>query len=405
MERKIIILTNGCPENRYDATQIQNKFKQNGWSITKRVSEADIIIFNTCGQSYNNNPNERIIPSIKMLKEIQKEKKSSAEIIVCGCLPKTNPTELEKHHHGKIIYKDELEKLSEICNLKNDLQISNNYNLIPYTTTIKKIDKRILTKFLSYPIKTKLLHLRIWGKLNKINKEINVFREKTYVIKVSTGCLSNCAYCTIRKARGILKSKSIEDIITEFKEALKMGVSEFGFIGTDVGAYGRDHHQTLVDLLNEIIKIDADYKIRIRNINPKYLIEMYPKLKQIFKSGKISYIESSVESGSNYILRKMRRMYKIEDYINVIRSINREFPDMKIRTQIIVGFPGETEEDFKETLKLLDKCRFDFVETYEYRPENQISINDKNKPVQQEKIQKWLYQIRKKIYSTPNRNN
>ena len=228
MKRKIIVLTNGCPENRYDATQIQNRFIQNGWSVTKKVSEADVIVFNTCGQSSTKNHNERIIPSLEMLKEIQNVKKPSAEINVCGCLPKINPTELEKSHQGRIININELEKLSEIYNLRHDPQVSNNHNIIPQITTIKKINNSKITKFLSYPLKTKLLFLHVWRKSRKMDQEINVFRDKTYVIKVSTGCLSNCAFCTIRKARGLLQSKSIEDIITEFREGLQKGFSEFG---------------------------------------------------------------------------------------------------------------------------------------------------------------------------------
>jgi tRNA A37 methylthiotransferase MiaB len=399
MKQKIIVLTNGCPENRYDGAQIKNRFIQNQWIYTNQVSEADVIVFNTCGQSYIKNRKDRVIPALEMLKEIQRTKKPSAEIIVCGCLPKINPTELEKAHQGKIIYRNELKKLTELYNLEYDPQFPNNHNLIPYTTTIKKINKRNIKKFFSYPLKTQLLFLRIRRKSKKLEQEINAFRDKTYVIKVSTGCLSNCAFCTIRKSRGLLKSKPIEKIISELKEGIQRGYTEFGFLGTDVGAYGRDHKQTLVDLFNEIIKIKADFTVRIRNINPKYLIEMYPKLKRIFKTGKISYIESSAESGSNRILKKMRRMYKIEDYIDVIKSINQEFPDIKIRTQIIIGFPGETDEDFKETLQLFDKCRFDSVEIYEYRPEKISIKDDQYKPVRERKIHRWTYQLRKKIYS------
>jgi tRNA-2-methylthio-N6-dimethylallyladenosine synthase len=117
-----------------------------------------------------------------------------------------------------------------------------------------------------------------------------------------------------------------------------------------------------------MVEIPGDYTIRLRNIQPKFLIEMMPELQQILGSGKIPYLSSAAQSGSDRILELMRRGYRIEDYKRAILTLKSQFPALQIRTQIMVGFPGETEDEFQDTLRLLDEVNFDFVEVYMFQP-------------------------------------
>lgn len=200
-----------------------------------------------------------------------------------------------------------------------------------------------------------------------------------FFIKASTGCLGNCTYCAVRLSRGTTRSKPIEKIVIDFRKGIEKGFKLFYLLGTDLGAYGQDLGYNLADLLKEIVKEIGDYKVGIRNINPYYLKQMLPDLCESFKSGKIFHITCAVESGSNRILGLMGRKYTTEEFKECIGKIKREFPEILIRTQIMVGFPTETDDDFYESIKLVDDIPVDFVEVYKFskRPGTQAaSMNE-----------------------------
>ena len=203
---------------------------------------------------------------------------------------------------------------------------------------------------------------------SKSNRITECSPKGSFSIKISTGCLGTCTFCAVRLSRGKLKSKSIEAVKKEFDEGLQKGFSEFYLIGTDIGSYGRDIGTNLAVLLNELISRHGDYAIMLRNFEPKYLIEMYSELKPIFESGKISCISTAVQSGSDRILSLMNRQYKIQDFKNIVMSIKNDFPGIKIRTQMMVGFPTETYEEFGQTMRLVDELDFDYIEVYKFQP-------------------------------------
>ena len=139
-------------------------------------------------------------------------------------------------------------------------------------------------------------------------------------------------------------------------------------IGTDLGSYGKDLGTDLIILLKEITRIKGDYTIKIRNLHPRFLIHNIGRFKDILKTGKISFISSSVESGSNRILDLMKRGYTIEEFKKTVSCLHTEFPELEIRTQIMIGFPGETDKDFHDSLKLLDEISFEFTEIFLFEP-------------------------------------
>ena len=290
--KKIFILTNGCPENRIDSYRAENFFKENNWPIAQSKEEADIILFNACGQSSSK--------SIPMVKELQK--KHSAKLIVFGCLSKTYKKELEKIYKGPTFSSDELEKLDELFpSEKNSTTVIGNF-LIPFTIlpgprTISSLTGRFLNL---YRNPTELLRV-ITRKLSSnqyiaLRKKINIYGENVFNIKISTGCSMKCSYCSIRFARGQLKSRSVDDILHEFKIGLNSGYKKIGLIGTEIANYGTDIGVNLPYLLREMIKIDGDYRIKLRNLNPHYFLRYFPEFVEIFKSGKISYLETAAQS-------------------------------------------------------------------------------------------------------------
>jgi len=365
--KKVCVITNGCPENRIDCSRMQGFLDDNGYIVTADIQDADVVVFNACGltcatQEY----------SVKIIKFVQAQKKPSAELVVCGCLPKINMPRLREVHQG-FTFEHEIEQIGEIIKTQTDTQDAYANNLAPraHVPTSRRLRLPDLKKIASLmTIKEKLTK----PYYDHLDREINVFRRQSFCIKVSTGCLNTCAYCAVKISRGELKSKPISRIVEEFEEGLAKGYKEFSLLGTDVGAYGRDKGKTLVDLLRKLVKRKGDaqhglrhYTIRIRNIQPRFLLDMLPEFRDILRTGKISYLSSAAQSGNNRILGLMKRGYKIEDYKKAILSLKKEFPKLQIRTQIMVGFPSETEEEFEDSLRLLDEIDYDFVEVYQFQ--------------------------------------
>ena len=361
-KKEVFLATNGCPENRIDLARMKGFLEGNDWKVTNTIENADLILFNACGLT-----NEQEDFSIKIISQLKARKKPSAKLIAYGCLPKINNDRFKEAYQGPTFGSDEIDKIGEIIGVKSNGHDTHANYLIPNVENAWGTKWKILNinrprTFMEMGHQALNLYFR------QFKKVINVYRPNTFVIKISTGCLNGCTYCAVRLSRGKIKSKPINKIAQEFDEGLAKGYSEFALIGTDTGSYGRDSDINLVTLLRELITRKGEYKIRLRNVNPRFFIEMLPELQEIFKTGKISYMGLAAESGNNRILELMNRRYSIEDYKKAILTINNNFPDMQLRNQLMVGFPSETEEEFEDTLRLLDELTFDITEVYMFSP-------------------------------------
>ena len=359
--KRVCVITNGCPENRIDCARMQKFLTYNDCIVTPDFQDADLIIFNACALTEGSQEY-----SIELIRFIQAHKQPSVELIVCGCLPKINGSRLREVHQG-FTFEHEIEQLTEVIETRKCSDNIYANHLVPQTRipSVRRLRVPLLKKMASLmSIKERLTQ----PYRDHLSQAINVFNPHSFCIKVSTGCVNACSYCAVRISRGNVKSKPIDKVVQEFEEGLARGYTEFALLGTDVGAYGRDQGVTLADLLRELVKSEGDHEIRMRNIQPRFLIEMMPELREILGCGKIPYLSSAAQSGNNRILERMRRGYKIEDYKEAVFTLRREFPELQIRTQIMVGFPGETEEEFQDTLRLLEEVNFNFVEVYQFQP-------------------------------------
>jgi len=340
---------------------MQEFFRKSGWPLTDDLSKADIILFSMCGLS-----EVKEEASLKMLNYISDYKKPGAEIIVCGCFPKINNGRINQVHQGKILEAEEVERLEEFfeSNIKAGDIKANSQGPICQDIHLKKSEKKFLSKISSFNIR-KRFEDRKWSHALDL---VNFVDPDAFYIKVCTGCLDNCTFCGVRVVRGRLRSKPVHGIISEFQQGLKKNYRKFTFIGTDLGAYGRDHGTDLVALLGSCMENTADFKLRLPNLNPRWLIKMLPGLRDLVGSGKIEVIGSGLQSGSNRILKLMNRQYTVEDYKQAIFLLRTAFPGLRLRTNIVVGFPGEKEQDFKETLRLLDEVDFTYADIHIYSP-------------------------------------
>lgn len=389
---KVFLATNGCPENRMDMARMQEFLKENDWVITNTVEDADLILFNTCGLTQY-----REDMSIKILNQLKARKKTSAELIAFGCLPRINKKRFRENYQGFTFGSDEIERITEIIKTKtNGRDVHANY-LIPAITDASG-DKWKIPELKKLGSLMSIQHRVMTKSYNRFCSIINVYRPYSFLIKVATGCSMACAFCAVRLSRGKVRSKPIQQVAKEFDEGLAKGYSEFALIGTDVGSYGRDKGTNLAALLQELTTRNGEYKIRLRNLHPRFLIEMMPELQEIFMTGKISYLGSAAESGNNRILKLMRREYCIEDYKEAIHIINKKFPDIQICTQFIAGFPSETEEEFEDTLKILDELIFDIAEVYMFSPRiNTIAAQMDNQIPERIAKKRYLRLLRKSL--------
>jgi len=355
---KVYVGTNGCVEAQMSSMLVKKHIEINQFNLVDNVNEADLIIFAACGLT-----EERELDSLAMVRDIKINMKSSSKLIVWGCLPKTNPETLAKIYDGPSIGLLETNLIEELL---GSAKISSE-KIVPSAPSeelkslhISKSNNNDLDDSIT---RTILLSIQMYNKLtDKIQK-----RTKPYYIRVATGCTGYCTYCSEKPIFGGIKSRSIEDAVLECKEGLKLGYNRISLLATDLGAYGFDININLSDLLNKLVKINnGDYKIILNQVEPKNFVDIYPNLKDIFRSGKIEELNCPVQSGSNRILKLMGRDYTIEEWINYILMIHKEFPKIKISTHIMVGFPTETEEDFNATMKLLKILPFLSIYIFKY---------------------------------------
>jgi threonylcarbamoyladenosine tRNA methylthiotransferase MtaB len=345
---QVYIGTNGCVEGQLSSKQIEQFFKMNEYTITTDSQNADIVVFWACGLT---EPRQK--DSLDIIKRIQANMDPTAKFIVWGCLPKINPQALRAVYDGPLIGsldKKFFEGIPEkvIVPLDDIERAAAENDLISRDRSEDSGQKHIgrLTS-------TVLLYKQ--GK-DKVSAHIKK-SSKLFYISVATGCTGHCTYCSERPVYGKVKSRPMDEIISEFKEGLKQGYNRFSLIATDLGSYGIDIDCNLHELLGKMIKIEnkKNYKIILNQVGFLQLKKISSDMEEIFASGKIEKLDCPVQCGSNRILKLMGRRHTAEEWREYMLGVNKKFPKIQLSTQFMVGFPTETDEDFKATLQLLDR--------------------------------------------------
>jgi MiaB-like tRNA modifying enzyme len=316
---KIAIKTYGCSANTADTETITGILTNTGHQITSEA-EAEIIIFNTCAVK---GPTENRI--INAIKQTPKNKK----IIIVGCLPKISLQRLNKETQydaiaGPSIGQDIITLVDRVASGEKitDLQ--------------PQQEKPQLT-------------------LPKINTNPLIS-----ILPINFGCLGSCAYCAVVFARGKLRSYNIPEIIQRIKADVAEGVKEFWVTSQDTAAYGRDIGKNLAELLQEISNVEGDFKVRVGMMTPNMITDMQDELIEAYKSPKIfKFLHFPIQSGDDQVLKKMRRFYTASEFKESVAAFKAAFPSLTLATDIIVGFPGETEQAFENTLQLLKEVKPD----------------------------------------------
>jgi len=343
---RVYVSTNGCIEGQLSSTYVLQFFKKNKLTIVTDLTQADMIVFWACGLT---EPRER--DSLMLIRKIQNKMKPGTRLIVWGCLPKINPKSLSKIYDGPIVGSTDTSFFGNILEETvvpfDNMDIACAQPMLVLSETSGLEENDYADHLNSIFILLKQNWDRLWARARKNTK---------FWIRIAEGCTGRCTYCSERCAFGRIKSRPISKIISDFELGLRQGYNRIALIATDLGAYGKDIGCTLPDLLEKMVRINSkrSFKIVLNQVNPFYLKEMFSHLEEIFASGKISALNCPVQSGSNRILKLMGRPYTAEEWREYMIRINREFPDIRLSTHFMVGFPTETDEDFAATLKLLN---------------------------------------------------
>lgn len=358
-KKSVFVTTNGCNRRLLDAARLIEYFRINEYIISDSAKNADYIFF--FASSLNS---VRVNESFKLIEDYSG---LSGELIVLGCLPAALPTLFKKRFSGKALI---IRDMNNVDSLFPDFKIK--YADIPEENT--PLSQNMLYKGIELKVFFHRLHLylnspllikeKIYSFLNKHKEESN----NTCFLWVSRGCPNQCSFCSERNAVGDLKSRSLKDIIEEYAKLLNEGKREFELIGDDVGSYGVDKNTDLPNLLEELSVLDKDLNVKwiIKHLHPKFLIKYKNELIKYTINGKVTDIICSFQSGSNRVLHLMNRNHTIEEVIETITDFRKANPKLKFATNIIAGFPSETDEEFDKTLEVLDLLKFDRVHLIKY---------------------------------------
>ena len=351
--------TYGCQMNEHDSENIKALLEKLGFSYVDDFESADLVLLNTC--SIRENAHNKAFGMLGRLKHLKETKNKDLIIGLCGCMAQ---------EEGVV---DEILK---------------NYKFVNFVFGTHNFYE--LPEIIDKAIKSNKTEVEVLEKEGDLVEDIPVKRENNYkaYVNIIYGCDKFCTYCIVPYTRGSERSRKKEAIIKEVEDLAKDGYKEVTLLGQNVNAYGKDIYDNygLGELLEDISKTNIP-RIRFMTSHPwdftDKMIDVIAKYDNIMKS-----IHLPVQSGSSRILKLMGRRYSREDYLELFDKIKSKIKDVTISTDIIVGFPGEDEEDFNETLELVKYCKFDNAFTFIYSPrentpasklEDNISLKEKEK--------------------------
>ena len=329
-------VTFGCQMNSRDSEKLAGVLERIGYVETEDEN-ADFVIYNTC--TVRENANLRVYGRLGYLHSLKK-KNPHMMIALCGCMMQ-EPQVVEK--------------------LKKSYSF---VNLIFGTHNIYKFAELVVSALLS-----DRMVIDIWKDTDKIVEDLPVERKYPFKsgVNIMFGCNNFCSYCIVPYVRGRERSRNPKDIIREIERLVADGVVEVMLLGQNVNSYGKNLEEpmTFAQLLQEVEKIEGLKRIRFMTSHPKDLSD---ELIEVMKNSRkiCRHIHLPLQSGSSRILKLMNRRYDKEKYLDLVRKIREAMPDISLTTDIIVGFPGETEEDFLETMDVVEKVRYDSAFTFIY---------------------------------------
>lgn len=369
MKYKVAIISLGCSKNLIDSEMMMGILKNEGYEFTDEIEEAEIVIVNTC--TFINDAKEESIDTIIQVGYYKKNSKCKY-LIVAGCLSERYKDELMKEI-------PEIDGLIGTGNVAEIMQMINELVKGKKSVRVGNVDKKFeedLPRLVTTP-------------------------SYTAYVKIAEGCNNYCTYCVIPKIRGKYRSRKFEDIVKEVENLVNSGVKEIILIAQDTTKYGIDIYgeYKLPQLLDQLNKIEGLKWIRLLYLYPDQFSDQL--IQSIKRNNKVvSYVDMPIQHINNNILKRMNRKTSKQQITSIVKKLRNEIPDIVIRTTLIVGFPGETEEDFNELYNYVKETKFDRLGVFTYSKEEgtpaakfEQQIDEDIKHLRQEKIMKLQMDI------------
>lgn len=328
---KVKLYTLGCKVNQYETEEITEQLIKNGYEITLSDSDADIFIVNSCTVTAESDRKTR-----QLVRRLKRNNPNST-VLLTGCMPQAFPEKARSLEEADIVTGNK-----------------NNVNIIEMLNSYLNKKERI------FNVNEHLSGERFSG------LAINDFNERTRAsVKIEDGCDRFCSYCIIPTARGRVRSKPVEEITKEVTALSQNGFSEVVLVGINLSAYGKDSGEKFTDAVKAACMVDGIQRVRLGSLEPDHITdEVIEDLSKLTKLCPQFHI--SLQSGCNATLKRMNRHYTAEEYFSLCEKLRKSFSDCTITTDIMVGFAGETENDFNETVEFVKKVGFEKVHIFPY---------------------------------------
>ncbi len=361
---KACVVTFGCQQNVSDSERLKGMLSVMGYTMTEEPKDADFIIFNTC--AVREHAEDRVFGNIGTTKQIKKDKPNTV-VAVCGCM-------VQQQHIA-----DKIKKSYPYV------------DIVMGTHVEHRLPEFLYKRFSGSP---RIFELS--QEDNTIIEDVPVKRDGTFKgwLPIMYGCNNFCTYCIVPYVRGRERSREPEKIIAEFREMIKSGYKDITLLGQNVNSYGKGcaHGVNFAKLLRMLNDIEGEFVIRFMTSHPKdCTIELLDTIKECKKVS--THLHLPFQSGSSRILKKMNRYYDRQSYLELIKNAKERIPDVDLTSDIIVGFPGETYEDFKETLSLVEQVKFASLFTFIYSKRNGTPAAVMEDPVSREEKGRWFSQL------------
>ncbi len=328
---KVYLEAYGCSQNIAETNMLGQAIGE----IVNRPEEADVILIGTCVVIEHTEN--------RMLRRIKELKKYGKKVVVYGCLPSARKELLDMDVVPIATW--EFERANEILNLN----------------------------------KSPMDEVFIW--------------DAVATIPIANGCLGQCTYCITRLARGRVKSRSKEWILKLVKKALERRAVEIRISAQDTAAYGRDIGTNLAELINSITSIPGKFYVRVGMMEPRETLRILPELLDAYSNPKVyKFLHLPVQSGDNEILQRMNRGYKVEDFVKIVGEFRSKFPEMTLSTDIIVGFPGENDKSFENTMKLIKEIKPEILNITRFSPRPKTPAYKWKRP-STNKVKEWSQKL------------
>jgi len=342
---KVACITLGCRTNQHDTAEMQTLLEQEGFVMVNQREKADAYVINTCTVTQKSDTSSR--QAVKKSLELNPD----ALVVFTGCYAQLNPEEAAALP-GLDLVLGNADKLEIAKLLKTKLRLWKKSEV----TEIVMSDIHKKRIFRTIPVKN----------FQGITKAF---------IKIQTGCDEKCSFCTVVRARGKSVSDNRGNILNNIQEAINSGFKEITLTGINLGTWGIDTGETFSSLIEDIIQLPGDFRVRLSSINPMEIDNDLIRL--IAETEKIcSHLHIPLQSGDNNILKQMRRNYTREQYIEVVHRAINTIPNLGLGADVIVGFPGETDAAFENTRKLIEELPFSYLHVFSYSPRRGTEAND-----------------------------